>query len=181
MPDMLWASNYYRAFNHTVWTLFFAGKEYAPNCIIDGVNIQDWLQDHFVNAVGVLAEHIDKAGGLYDECILGWDSINEPGEGLIGIKDISVVPKDQAVTLGPVPTPFENMKLAMGQAVTVPYYIFTSMGPKKTSTITLDPKGVKLWLTDEADKERGGGKWGWERGESWKMGTCSEFRRVLHR
>jgi hypothetical protein len=55
------------------------------------------------------------------------------------------------------------------------------MGPKKTSTITLDPKGVKLWLTDEADKERGGGKWGWERGESWKMGTCSEFRRVLHR
>lgn len=178
MPDMIWASNYYRALNHTLWTLFFAGKTFAPNCVIDDVNIQDWLQDHFTNAVGVLAERIDKAGDLYDECILGWDSINEPGEGLIGVHDISVVPKEQSVVLGPVPTPFESMKLTMGQAVTVPYYTFSSMGPKKTGTVTLDPKGKILWLSEEADKERGGGKWGWKRGDSWKLGTCSELGTV---
>jgi hypothetical protein len=174
MQDMLWASNYYRAFNHTVWTLFFAGKTFAPKCIIDGVNIQDWLQDHFTNAIAALAEHIQKAGGLYDECVLGWDSINEPSEGLIGVKDISVVPKEQPVQLGPVPSPFENMKLAMGNPVTVPNFTFTSMGPKKIGMITLDPKGKKLWLSEEADKERGGGKWGWTRGDSWDVGTCSE-------
>lgn len=174
MPDMIWASNYYRPFGHTVWTLFFAGKAFAPKCIIDGVNIQDWLQDHFVNAIAALAKHIDKAGGLYDECVLGWDSINEPGEGLIGINDLSVVPKEQPVQLGPVPTPFDNMRLANGEAVTVPNFTFTSMGPKKIGMITLDPKGRKLWLSEEAERERGGGKWGWKRGESWKLGECSE-------
>lgn len=171
---MIWASNYYRAFGHTVWTLFFAGHAFAPKCIIDGVNIQDWLQNHFIDAVAELAKFIAKFDGLYEECILGWDSINEPGEGLIRLRDLSVVPKHQPVVLGPVPTPFENMQLAMGRAVTVPVYTFGSMGPAKTGTTTLDPKGTKLWLAPEDEATRGGGKWGWKRDPGWQLGTCSK-------
>lgn len=172
LPSMIWASNYYRPFGHTVWTLFFAGRAYAPKCIIDGVNIQDWLQDHFVKAIGALAHHISKAEGLFEECVVGWDSINEPGEGLIGVKDLTVVPKEQSVILGPVPTPLENMRLANGEAIEVPNYSFGGMGPYKDGTRVLDPKGNRLWLTEEADRERGGGKWGWTRGKEWKVNEC---------
>lgn len=178
---MIWSSNYYRAFGHTVWTLFFAGKEFAPKCTIDGKNIQDFLQDHFIDAVGELVKVVAAAGGgeLLESCVLGWDSINEPAEGLIGHKDLSVVPKDQPVRLGPVPTPFDNMRLAMGEALSVDYYTFTSMGPSKTGKVLLDPKGKRLWITPADDEKRGAGRWGWRRGDEWEVGTCSEFKRRL--
>lgn len=172
---MIWSSNYYRAFGHTIWTLFFAGRTFAPKCVIDGVNIQDWLQDHYINAVSELVKRVGAADGLFEECVLGWDSLNEPGEGLIRIRDLSVIPEHQPVRLGSVPTPFENMQLAMGEAIEVPYYNFGAMGPYKNGTVVLDPEGTKLWLSKEADRERGAGRWGWKRGPEWEIGECSEF------
>lgn len=172
LPCMIWSSNYYRAFGHLVWTLFFAGKAFAPKCIIDGKNIQDWLNDHYCEAVIELGRVIAEAPGLLDETVIGWDSINEPSEGLIGIEDLNVTPKNQTVFLGPVPTPFENMQIANGQAVEVPNYRFGPLGPTKDGTVVLDPKGKRLWLTPEDDAARGAGKWGFVRGPEWKVGEC---------
>jgi hypothetical protein len=170
---MIWATNYTRLLSHTVWTLFFAGKAFAPKCIIDGMNIQDWLQEKFINAVSVLAERIAQEGGLLDEVVIGWDSMNEPGDGLVGYEDLSVVPKDQRLKKGPTPTAFDGMKLGMGQAVEVDVWEFTQMGPKNGGRVVMDPKGVKLWLKPEEEATRGGGKWGWKRSDEWKLGACS--------
>ena len=171
---MIWATNYTRLLSQTVFTLFFAGKTYAPKCIIDGVNIQDYLQNHFLDAVGALADRIAREPGLYDEVVIGWDSMNEPGNGFVELKDLSVIPKDQRLKKGPSPTPFEGMRLGMGESVDVTVWDFTQMGPKSAGTELLDPKGAKLWLRAEDEVTRGGGKWGWKRGEEWQMGTCSE-------
>ncbi|WVQ62820.1 uncharacterized protein L199_000969 [Kwoniella botswanensis] len=172
-PAMIWGTNYTRLAGQTIWTLFFAGKTFAPKCIIDGKNIQDYLQDHFIDAVGTLAKKIsEEASDLLDECVIGWDSVNEPGEGLIGHHDLSKIPDEQQLKKGPTPTPIEGMRLGEGQPQQVQIWNFGAMGPYRGGHELIDPKGRKLWLSKEDDEKRGGGKWGWTRGESWEMGKC---------
>jgi hypothetical protein len=171
---MIWGTNYTRLVSQTVFTLFFAGKTYAPKCIIDGVNIQDYLQGHFIDAVGALAKRLSEAPGLFDECIIGWDSMNEPGEGLVGHPDLAKLNPSLRLKKGPMPTPLEGMRLGMGEAVEVETWNFGAMGPSKGQKVVIDPKGKRLWLQPEDEASRGGGKWGWKRGEEWEMGTCSE-------
>ncbi|RXK41423.1 hypothetical protein M231_01329 [Tremella mesenterica] len=171
-PSMIWSTNYTRLVSQTIFTLFFAGRMFAPKCIIDGMNIQDYLQDHFIRACEKLAMKIAEAGDLYDSCVIGWDSMNEPGEGMICKGDLSVVPRDQQLKKGVTPSPFEGMKLGMGQAVEVDNWAFGPLGPYKVGKEVLDPEGTKLWLEPDEEESRGGGKWGWKRGESWQLGIC---------
>lgn len=175
LPAMIWGTNYARAASQTLFTLFFAGRDFAPKCIIDGVNIQDYLQSHYIAAVSRLAMRLREAGGLLDECVLGWDSLNEPFEGLCGLEDITVVPKHQQLKKGSNPTPLQSMRLAMGQIQTCEYWDFGSFGPKRNGSVTIDPDGVRLWVDPElADEDENGvsARWGWKRDPGWKLGTC---------
>jgi hypothetical protein len=174
-PAMIWATNYTRLFSQTIFTLFFAGRTYAPKCIIDGINIQDWLQNHFINAVCALAKRIGEEDGLFDKVVIGWDSMNEPGEGFVGHKDLGKLSQDQKLKKGSAPTPFDGMQVGMGKSVEVDNWGFSAMGPKKEGTVVLDPKGKMLWLKKEEEATRGGGKWGWKRGDEWQMGMCSKL------
>lgn len=174
-PGMIWGTNYTRLVSQTIFTLFYAGKEYAPKCIIDGINIQDWLQNHFFGACAALAKAIAAAPGLNDECVLGWDTLNEPGEGFIGHPDLSKLNPELKLRKGPMPSPLEGLKMGMGQAQEVDDYYFGALGPTKGKKVTLDPKGAKLWLSRDADEKRGGSKWGWKRDPGWDVEQCSEF------
>ncbi|KZT37214.1 glycoside hydrolase [Sistotremastrum suecicum HHB10207 ss-3] len=169
LPAMVWSTNYGRLLAQTIFTLFFAGRDFAPRCIIDGVNIQDYLQMHFINAFGELADRIRAAGDLFDECVIGWDSMNEPSEGLCGWTDLNEIPDHQTSTLkkGSCPTPAQSFRLGMGQAQTVEKWDFGSFGPKRDGNVTIDPMGHKLW-TDEEE----GGRWGWSRSSAWELGMC---------
>ncbi len=164
----------------TLFTLFYAGKDFAPKCQIDGVNIQEYLQGHFFGAVEELAKKIAEAGDLLDECVIGWDSMNEPGEGMVGREDLSVIPAEQALKMGPTPTPFEGFRLGMGEKLEVDNYKFGSLGPSRDGKVTIDPKGAKVWLSEQ-DEEVAVKKYGWKRGKEWQLGTCSEFRCNLER
>lgn len=174
-PQMIWATNYTHLVSQTIWTLFFAGKTYAPKCIIDGVNIQDYLQSHFIDAVSALAKKVAAAPGLHEEIVIGWDSMNEPGMGMVERKNLAEIPAEQQLKKGPSPTPFEGMRLGMGQAVEVDVWDFGQLGPSKSGRLMIDPKGTRVWLKAEDEQMRGGGKWGWKRGDEWELGTCSEF------
>jgi hypothetical protein len=174
-PAMIWGTNYYRLANQTIFTLFFAGRDYAPKCIIDGKNIQDWLQDHFIGAVKHLAERIKEAGGLLDECVIGWDSMNEPHGGMTGWADIRKIPSEQALKKGSTPTLAQSMRLGMGMKQEgIEWWDFGSFGPRRNGSVDIDPNGVKLWVeSDVADECEGvNGRWGWKRDEGWKLGRC---------
>jgi len=146
---MVWSTNYGRLLSQTVFTLFFAGRDFAPNCIIDGINIQDYLQNHYIEACGQFADRIKAFdnGSLFEECIIGWDSMNEPFEGLCEWEDLNTNPNKQGSTLkkGTCPTPAQGLRLGMGKAQTVDNWEFGKMGPSKNGSVTIDPKGYKLW------------------------------------
>lgn len=55
-PKMVWSTNYARLVNLTMWTLFFGGRDFAPKAIINGINIQDYLQGHFIAACRYFAQ-----------------------------------------------------------------------------------------------------------------------------
>jgi hypothetical protein len=114
---MIWSTNYDRTANLAMWTLFFAGRDFAPNCMIDGINIQDWLLSHYLGAVDALAQAIAKAndGNLLDRVVIGWDTLNEPAQGLIGRSNLSVVDHSEGkMHKGPTTSVLQEFCLGMG-------------------------------------------------------------------
>ena len=184
---MLWSTNYGRLLSQTLFTLFFAGRTYAPKCIIDNLNIQDWLQSHYIKACGVLADKIAnfENGRLLDGFIIGWDSFNEPSEGFCGWEDLNSNPTSQGSTLkkGTYPTPAQSLRLGMGAKQTVDNWSFGKLGPVRDGQVTIDPNGLKIWAEPIQSNEAGvrhgelpdgrHTKWGWKRDvDSWPLGTC---------
>ncbi|KAJ7139010.1 glycoside hydrolase family 5 protein [Mycena epipterygia] len=174
LPAMIWSTNYGRLLSQTLFTLFFAGRDFAPRCVLDGQNIQDYLQAHYIEAMGQLADRIRAAGDLLDDCVIGWDSMNEPFEGLCGWPDLAQNPQSQGSTLkkGTYPTPAQSLRLGMGQPQTVDNWTFGAFGPARDGSVTIDPKGRTIWASPEDEPNGIHPKWGWTRAPSWALGTC---------
>ncbi|OQD91280.1 hypothetical protein PENSOL_c056G03679 [Penicillium solitum] len=143
-------------------------RDFAPKAIIDGMNIQDYLQSHFIAACEYLAQRIHNAGDLEGDAVIGWESINEPHKGLIGTQDISSIPSEQHLQLGTSPTAFQAMLIGSGQQCEVKTWSFGKFGPYQSGTETIDPKGEQAWLSAEHDDYR----YGWHRDPGWKLGEC---------
>ncbi|KAG8219159.1 glycoside hydrolase [Butyriboletus roseoflavus] len=174
LPSMIWSTNYSRLASQTLFALFFGGKVYTPKCIIDGMNIQDYLQSHFIKAFGILADRIRDAGGLLDDVVIGWDNMNEPSEGFIGYEDLSVYPTVQGSALkkGTMPTPLQSFTLGMGVAQVLDNYTFGSFGSTRSGSVVVDPKGVRIWADPSTEPDGVHPKWGWQRSSEWTLGTC---------
>lgn len=167
-PKMIWATNYTRLACQVIFTLFFGGKDFAPKAIIDGKNIQDWLQGHFLDALKHLARRIHEAGDLENEVVIGWESINEPNRGLIGHPDLTVIPHEQKLQKGTSPTGWQAILTGSGRACEIDTWDFGGMGPYKSGTVLIDPQGQSAWLPSDYDDTY----YGWKRDPEWKLGEC---------
>jgi hypothetical protein len=167
-PKMLWSTNYNRLACQTLFTLFFAGKDFAPNAIIDGKNIQDYLQGHYIAMCKHLAQRIHEAGDLEDECVVGWESLNEPNRGYVGWQDLTVLPPEQRLKKGTAPTGWQAMLTGSGRALEIDTYEFGSFGPYKNGRELVDPEGATVWLPLDYDDT----KYGWKRDPKWRLGEC---------
>ncbi|KAI1768452.1 glycoside hydrolase family 5 protein [Hypoxylon sp. FL1150] len=167
-PKMIWSTNYYRLAAATIFTLFFAGRDFAPKCIIDGVNIQDYLQGHFVRACEHLAKRIHEAGDIENDIVFGWESLNEPSRGMIGHVDLSVIPDEQKLKKGTCPTLWQAILTGSGRACEVDSWDMGGLGPYKVGRILIDPHGETAWLPENYDDSR----YGWKRDPGWRLGEC---------
>lgn len=167
-PKMLWPTNYTRLAAQVTFTLFYAGRDFAPNAIIDGKNIQDYLTDHFIGACAHLAQRIHDAGGLEDECVIGWETMNEPHRGLVGWEDLDAIPDELRMRKGTCPTPWQAILTGAGRAAEVDVYDFSTFGSYKSGKELVDPEGVSAWLSADFDDTQ----YGWKRDSAWKLGEC---------
>ena len=167
-PKMIWSTNYFRLACQVLFTFFFAGRDFAPKCIIDGKNIQDYLQDHFINAVAHLAKRIHEAGDLEDEVVIGYESMNEPNRGLVGWSDISLIPSEQKLQKGTSPTAWQAILTGSGRACEIDTWDIGGMGPYKAGRVLVDPQGEMAWLPEDYDDSR----YEYKRDPGWRLGEC---------
>lgn len=167
-PKMIWSTNYFRLAAATMFTMFFAGRDFTPKCIIDGVNIQDYLQDHFINAVAHLARRIHEAGDIENDVVFGWETMNEPNKGMVAYDDISVIPQEQALKKGTCPTIWQTILTGSGRACEVDTFDMGRLGPYKVGRTLIDPHGEIAWLPKDYDESR----YGYQRDPGWKLGEC---------
>ena len=167
-PKMIWSTNYTRMACQITFTLFWGGRDFAPKAIIDGKNIQDYLQDHLLAACQHLAQRIHEAGDIENDVVIGWESLNEPNRGLIGHPDLSVIPGEQQLQKGTSPTAWQAILTGSGRSCEVETWEFGGMGPYKSGSQLVDPKGETVWLPADYDDSR----YGWRRDPGWKLGEC---------
>ena len=154
-PHMLWANNYYRFAAFTMFTLFFGGRAYTPQLMVDGLNIQDYLQEHYINAFALVAQRVKHLPN-----VLGFDTMNEPHPGLIGVPDLRGL-DHLPFQRGVMPTPAQAIFLANGFAQEAADFgsPLPSLPPLKVETLRIDPQGATVWRADCDDIWRAQGIW----------------------
>lgn len=150
-PKMLWPSNYYKLAAGTMFTIFYSGNLLFPKLKLNGVSLQDYLVDHYMNAlkhlvvtIGQQKPHLFTSGMLF-----GIEMLNEPNKGFLGSKNFTKLDPNIKMRLGPTPTFYQSLKLSQGIPCEVEEYQITLAGPARCGSIVIDPKGSKVWLSKE--------------------------------
>lgn len=169
---MVWATNYNKLAAATMFTLFFAGSTFAPDCVVDQMNVQDYLQTHYIKSYMALAEYITAQDGIEDDVVIGYDTLNEPSAGWIGAEDVTKIPEHQELKKDSTPTPLQAMLLGQGHQQTVEFWVSTFFGPKRKGSKIIDPEGTTAWLSKEKREEKDK-RFGWKRSPEFpKAGEC---------
>ena len=163
---MSWPLNYRLPVNGIMWTAFFAGRTFTPDWKIDGINVQDFLQGHYLECVRAVAQRVRELPN-----VLGFDSLNEPGMGWIGHKmterPSGNVSGDFAVGLtGPAWTPLDGLKVARGIPTSIPHLTIEKNKLAVARQIVANRSGVSIWSSSAPDPFEVAGAWQVENGEA---------------
>lgn len=82
-PRMIWPTNAHKLASATMFALFFAGNDLAPNTCIGGEPVQEYMQRHYLAAICRLAARIHDLPN-----VVGFDTLNEPMHGYMGVRDL---------------------------------------------------------------------------------------------
>ena len=153
-PHLHWISNSLRFANGTLWTLFFGGKNFAPSCKIDGINAQEYLQNHYYDAIKQVAIRIKD-----NPYIIGFDSLNEPYQGWIERLVDGSDTEGFSEALGYAFKPIDAMLTGVGYTRTIPYREIKRFGIKVTREDEMNKNGISCWLDGHSDIWKEEGVW----------------------
>jgi hypothetical protein len=138
VPAMIWTTNNNKLAAATMFTLFFGGNYFAPQVKVDEENIQDYLQRHYIQAIQQVVKRLK---GLPN--VVGYNSMNEPSSGFIGVLDLNY--DFGALKKGMMPTPYQGMLLGAGFPQDVYKWDVGFLGLKRLGVRRMNPQGVKVW------------------------------------
>lgn len=158
-PTMSWPLNYRMPVNCILWTSFFAGATLTPQWLIDGENVQHYLQNKYFGAVRALAQRL---GDLNN--VIGFDSLNEPGMGWLGEKLSERHPDITAKGHpGPNWTPLDGLKVARGMSSALPVLRATANSPHsglvREEDRVVNTAKVSIWNPGVEDPFEKAGAW----------------------
>lgn len=170
-PKMIWPTNYFKLACATMFTLFFGGKDFAPLCMVDTeknemvllskedheqvlsgttkpnlVNIQDYLQDHYISSIQSLVKHMKTNYSVLDTVVVGYDTLNEPSGGFLEWSDMRSFSNHQELKNGITPTPLQSMLLGEGVSQEVDVWTFGSLGPRRSGSKRVNLDGERCYL-----------------------------------
>jgi hypothetical protein len=139
-PQMIWSTGYNRLASATMFTLFFGGSAFAPGLVAEGRPIQELLQGCYIGAMREIAKRLGRFPN-----VIGFDSLNEPSGGFIGLSDLSLLQSALNKT-GPMPTPYQAMLAGSGRRVEVERYgIRLPVGQGVVGKAFIGTEGVRAW------------------------------------
>ncbi|MHA1679601.1 MAG: cellulase family glycosylhydrolase [Promethearchaeota archaeon] len=165
----------------TMWTLFWAGNDFAPKLEVQDevsgemLNISDYMQDHYIHAVEKVMERL-----VNQSHVIGLNPINEPSRGYVGLK-VSKRPtiqsgnksKKRAGGIEPEPepepgiawSPLDTMAAAAGNSVKIEKLSYSlRKGIHVSGIVEVNPEKVSIWKDDSTDFWRAHDAWGMESG-----------------
>jgi hypothetical protein len=151
-PTMIWPSNSGKLGAATMFTLFFGGSDFAPQLKVDGEPVQEYLQRHYIDAIMQVARRLKEF-----QHVVGYDSLNEPSAGYIGITDPNR--PFGMILKGPMPTPLQSMALGAGIPQEVGLYTLGVTGMRRTGSRLLNPDQAILWRNEYDCPWRAAGVW----------------------
>jgi len=154
-PLMHWSSNSIYISNATMWTLFFGGRDFAPSFKIEGLNAQDYLQQHYFGAIKQIALRVRD-----NPYVIGFDTLNEPEQGWIEKKVDGTGAEKFTEDLGYTFTPIDAMLVGSGYSRIVGFNEIKRLGIKETRRDELNKEHISCWLEGVDDIWRKEGIWG---------------------
>ena len=139
LPRMIWPTNATKLAAATLFTLFFAGNDFAPLTKIEGQAAQEFLQRHYIEAIRRIAMRLKDLPN-----VVGYDTLNEPLRGYIGWGDLTR--PHAVVELGAIPSLFQSMLLGAGIPQEVDVWERRLTGPKRIERRLMNPDGERAWL-----------------------------------
>lgn len=137
-PPLIWGTNALKLAGATMFTLFFAGNDFAPQVKVDGEPVQEFLQRHYIEAMRQAALRLKDLPNVF-----GFDTLNEPNNGYIGWKDLA-----QSVTIARMgfnPSPFESMALGDGIPQELDFWKPALPQAKSLGKRTVNPNRARAW------------------------------------
>jgi len=179
-PTMSWVGNERLPANGIMWTLFFAGRDFAPGLVIDGLNVQDYMLDHYLGAQRQIARRIRDLPN-----VIGFDSLNEPVSGWIGQPfsyrhlGPSDTNPDRAMP-GLAGSPLDGLLVSHGITRSVPLLEFD---PAAKAAVhkrdqTINPGHVSIWTSGRSDPFQDAGAWRLNNDGSFDVLREDFFKRV---
>lgn len=180
-PTMSWGQNYKYLGNALMWTLFFAGRDFAPNFKIDGINVQDYMINHYLGCLKEIGNRIKDLAN-----VMGFDSLNEPSKGWIGkaLDDRHLHgTKEDPVLPGIAWSPIDALFSSHGHRVEIPFMELSIIKggfiPKRT--VTANPNELDLWIDHQNDPFMNEDVWHLKENGSYEILKNNHFQVINNR